>query len=218
MTEMTDVEPVETTDQIETKPVLDYFQGKWGVTPAEYMFAAAGTSQVDFQDLMVSVTERQALAIEKEVKPETVRVQKRTKRLKVCGDGMSELTKFKFKTESDEPNPPSEDECWISVATVNLVNELAGRKLIDQTAQKDKKDTQNPRDVVGDEKVRLRKDVVDSANQYIRTESDRLNNVQQLAMSRLETLVQGRDQNFSTAATLMNHVSETRGSTIRAFG
>ena len=121
MTEMTDVEPVETTDQIETKPVLDYFQGKWGVTPAEYMFAAAGTSQVDFQDLMVSVTERQALAIEQEVKPESVRVQKRTKRLKVCGDGMAELTAFKFKTESDEPNPAATNPGKISEETAALV-------------------------------------------------------------------------------------------------
>lgn len=201
MTEMTDVEPVETTDQITAKPVLDYFQGKWGVTPVEYLFDSAGANQVDFQDLMVSVTERQALAIEKEVKPESVRVQKRTKRLKVCGDGMAELTAFKFKTESDEPNPAATNPGKISEETAALVEELAGRKILTAGSQ-----------------VSPHKDEVDSANQYIRTESDRLNNVQQLAMSRLETLVQGRDQNFSTAATLMNHVSETRGSTIRAFG
>ena len=218
MPETTDVQPVAPSDPIETKPVLDYFKGKWGVSPSEYLFSAAGSSQVDFQDLMVNVAEQQALAIEQEVKPTATRIQKRTKRLKLCGDAMSELTKFKFKTESDKPNPPSEDECWISVATVKLVNELAGRKLIDKTAKKDKEDTKNPREVVGDETVRLYKDVVDSANQYLRTESDRLNNVQQLAMSRMETLVQGRDQNFSMAATLMNHVSEVRGSTIRYMG
>lgn len=198
-------EPVKTVELIETKPILNYFQGKWGITPSEYELKAVKQGdlalQVDFQDLMVNVTERQALAIEQEVKPTATRIKARTKRLKQCGDGMAELSEFSFKTESDKPNPQPEKAGKISVATADLVNALAGRTIL----------------TASDNAMPYKKDV-DSANQYLKTESDRLNNEQQLAMSRMETLVQGRDQNFSTAATLMNHVSESRGSTIRSMG
>ena len=175
------------------------FDERWNIRMYEYEMLVDGKrTKVDFQDLMVNVAENQALAIEQEVGPESVRIQKRTARLKVCGDAMAELAAFKFDTK-ESSNPDSEEACKISQATHDLLLELGGPDL-----------------PVGETKIK--KADADSGNQYLKSESDKLNNDQQLAMSRMESLVQGRDQNFNMASTLMQHVGDTRGSTIKSMG
>ena len=175
------------------------FESRWNVKMYEYeMLVDGARKKVDFQDMMVNIAENQALAIEEEVKPESVRIQKRTARLKVCGDAMAQLAEFKFNTK-DNANPDSDNSCKISQATHDILIELGGPDL-----------------PVGTNKIK--KAAADSGNQYLKSESDKLNNDQQLAMSRMETLVQGRDQNFNMASTLMQHVSEVRGSTIKSMG
>lgn len=177
------------------------FNDRWNISMLEYEMLVDGERKmVDFQDLMVNVAENQALAIEQEVAPEATRIQKRTNRLKVIGDAMAELSAFKFNTK-DSANPSA--SAYVSKATQDILNELTGSTWGDGQCDKS----------VGRSKAQ-----VDSGNQYLKSESDKLNNDQQLAMSRLESLVQGRDQNFNMATTLMQHVSETRGSTIKSMG
>lgn len=176
------------------------FEERWNISVVEYQMPVNGkNTKVDFQDLMVNVAENQALAIEQEVQPQAIRVKKRTERLKVCGDAMAELSAFKFDTK-DDANPQSKNSCKISEATAKILRELTGNPWSASSSTK------------------LYKSDVDSGNQYLKSESDKLNNQQQLSMSRLESLVQSRDQNFNTASTLMTHVSETRGNTIKSFG
>lgn len=176
------------------------FEERWNISVVEYQMPVDGkNTKVDFQDLMVNVAENQALAIEHEVQPQAIRVKKRTERLKVCGDAMAELSVFKFDTK-DDSNPQSKNSSKISDATAKILRELTGNPWSASSSTK------------------LYKSDVDSGNQFLKSESDKLNNQQQLSMSRLESLVQSRDQNFNMASTLMTHVSETRGNTIKSFG
>lgn len=176
------------------------FEERWNISVVEYQMPVDGkNTKVDFQDLMVNVAENQALAIEQEVQPQAIRVKKRTERLKVCGDAMAELSVFKFDTK-DDSNPLSKNSSKISDATAKILTELTGNKWSASSS------------------ATLHKSDVDSGNQFLKSESDKLNNQQQLSMSRLESLVQSRDQNFNMASTLMTHVSETRGNTIKSFG
>lgn len=176
------------------------FNERWNISMLEYEMLVDGKRQmVDFQDLMVNVAENQALAIEEEVKPESVRIQKRTNRLKIIGDAMAELSAFKFNTK-DSSNPSA--SAYVSKSTWSMLTELTGSNWGTDY----------------DKTVSRTKAQVDSGNQYLKSESDKLNNDQQLAMSRMETLVQGRDQNFNMASTLMQHVSDARSSTIKSMG
>ena len=176
------------------------FEERWNISVVEYQMPVDGkNTKVDFQDLMVNVAENQALAIEQEVQPQAIRVKKRTERLKVCGDAMAELSVFKFDTK-DDSNPQSKNSSKISEATAKILRELTGNPWSASSSTK------------------LYKSDVDSGNQFLKSESDKLNNQQQLSMSRLESLVQSRDQNFNTASTLMTHVGETRGNTIKSMG
>ena len=173
------------------------FEERWGISIVEYQMPVEGkNSKVDFQDLMVNVAENQAVAIENEVQPQAIRIKKRTERLKICGDAMAELAAFKFDTKNNS-NPSASGK--ISKATADLLREIGGPSL-------------------GTGNVTISKSQADSGNQYLKSESDKLNNQQQLSMSRLESLVQSRDQNFNTASTLMTHVGETRGNTIKSMG
>lgn len=182
------------------------FNERWNISMLEYEMLVDGKrTKVDFQDLMVNVAENQALAIEQEVQPEATRIQKRTNRLKIVGDAMAELSAFKFDTK-DNSNPSASAK--ITKQTWDMLTELSG------SAWGTWESWYN----VNGQSVSRTKAQVDSGNQYLKSESDKLNNDQQLAMSRLESLVQGRDQNFNMASTLMQHVSEARGSTIKSMG
>lgn len=179
------------------------FEERWGISIVEYQMPVEGkTSKVDFQDLMVNVAENQAVAIENEVQPQAIRIKKRTERLKICGDAMAELAAFKFDTK-EKSNPSANGD--ISDATQKILSELIGSNWGGALAKSGKQVSRSKSDV-------------DSGNQYLKSESDKLNNQQQLSMSRLESLVQSRDQNFNTASTLMTHVGETRGNTIKSMG
>lgn len=179
------------------------FEERWNVSMTEYRMTVNGKLEtIDFQDLMVNVAENQALAIEKEVAPQAQRIKKRTARLKICGDAMAELAAFKFDTKNNS-NPSANGD--ISDATQKILSELIGSNWGGPLARPGKSVSRSKSDV-------------DSGNQFLKSESDKLNNEQQLAMSRMETLVQSRDQNFNMASTLMTHVGETRGSTIKSMG
>ena len=51
--------------------------------------------------------------------------------------------------------------------------------------------------------------------QKCKSKIDGLNNQSQTDMSRLQSLVDRRDESFSTASTLMTAISDTRGNLIR---
>ena len=161
----------------------------WGVGFYDYQI---GTQQVDFQDLMVKVAENRAVTVESEVTPLTTRIRTRNKDLEILGKALSELTAASATLKSDAAGT---DRCAddFSDAVAARVKQLTGYKL-DDDEQKKWLEYFTPR---------------------VKSKIDALNNESQTDMSRLQSLVDRRDESYSTATNLMSAVSDTRSNLIR---
>ena len=170
----------------------------WGITPMEYTVTGVEGS-LDFQDLMVAVSEQRAAAVEQEVNPLATRIKSRNTRLSTLGTALSALAKLEFDTSKDA-NPTSSTVTSFTDAEKALMVELgawpSGQAQTNAT---------------------WKKEYCDSAKQKVQTEIDRLNNLAQMDMTRMQGLVDHRDQSFNTATTMMQHISETRGTTIKGI-
>ena len=175
---------------------------RWGVAATEYTMQIDGKStKVDFQDLAVNVTEQRALSIESEVEPLSTRIRKNNDWLDKLGQTLSQLSELSSKYDtSSKPNPTvsfSPDKTFVEVANrLSLPPKNTGWTTA--TFDMYKADT-------------------DESTQRVKTETDRVNNENQLAMNRLQSIVSYRDQTFNTASSLMSSISETRGNTIKAM-
>lgn len=171
-------------------------ENRWNIKPVDYRVSGVeGT--VDFQDLMVFVSEQRATAAELEVNPLAARIRARNARLEDLGKALSQLSAFQFDTSSSA-NPESTNSCKFSYAS--LLTELNGGSSL-----------------ISDGDSKRKKDVVDKATQLVKTEIDKLNNDSQLDMTRMQSLVDHRDQSFNIATTLMQHVSDSRGTAIKGM-
>lgn len=182
---------------------------RWTITPVEYWMSVKGVDgtvkneKVDFQDLMVTVAEQRASILEEEVKPLSVRIKARNTKLEQIGMALSQLSgvsaEFKEETElkgHDAFKPET-------IAIFKEVYAIAGG-----TA---------PSDLTSTGSHTIYKSSVDEVTQKLKTWSERLNNDSQLNMSRMQTLVDHRDQSYNTATTMMNHISDARGFTIKSM-
>ena len=66
----------------------------WGAVFNDY---SIDTQKVDFQDLMVAVSEKRATAVEGEVNPLTTRIQMRNKNLDRLGAALADLDEDKIR-------------------------------------------------------------------------------------------------------------------------
>lgn len=187
------------TDEILGASVSD----RWAVPAPEYAMQVDGKPvKVDFQDLAVYITEQRALGIEAEVGPLSTRIRRNNDWLDKLGQALSQLSSLSAKYDtSDKANPSvsfTPDATFVAVAN-RLALPPMGVNWTTATIEK------------------MYKADADEATQRIKTETDRVNNENQLAMSRLQSIVTYRDQTFNTASTLMSSVSDTRGNTIRSM-
>ena len=161
----------------------------WGVEFYDYNI---GTRKVDFQDLMVAVSENRAVAVEGEVNPLTTRIRSRNKDLEVLGKALSELTAASATLASDASG---DTRCSydFSDEVHNRVKQLTGNNLDDNEKKK----------------------WLEYFTQRVKSKIDALNNESQTDMSRLQSLVDRRDESYSTATNLMSAVSDTRSNLIR---
>lgn len=174
----------------------------WNIKPVEYTIT--GNSNVlDFQDLMVNIAEQRATAIESEVAPLANRIKKRNERLEYCGKILSTLSACQYNTK-DDANPRSEVEITLSAEQCQFLYDLG-----------DKSWTADER--TNGYKNKLHKEYCDLDKRLLQTEIDKLNNEAQLDMNRMQSLVDHRDQSYNTATTLMQHISECRGTTIKGM-
>lgn len=169
----------------------------WGATFYDYAIAAKEGGQlvskkVDFQDLMVEVAENRAVAVEGEVNPLTTRIQTRNKDLELLGTALSELTAASATLKSDAAGT---DRCNydFSDPVHTRVKKLTGYNLDDDEQKK----------------------WLEYFTQRVKSKIDALNNESQTDMSRLQSLVDRRDESYSTATNLMSAVSDTRSNLIR---
>lgn len=177
------------------------FAERWGtgVQAVEYTYRVGDqTKKADFQDLMVLVSQQRATAVEHEITPLSTDIQQRNQRLKQCSDALAYLRKLSAKFGTDtNPKTSSESTDKANSVAIALITSIVGKGVWP----------------TGD----VYKSQVDETVQKVQGESDRLNNLSQSAMTRLQSLVDKRDQSYSTATTLMTAISDTRSNTIRSF-
>ena len=176
-------------DTITEVQVAENLTALWGIKAYEYTIDA---KQVDFQDLMVVVSEKRAVAVEGEVTPLTTRIRARNKDLELLGKALSELTSAQATLDSEAEG---DDRCTYTFSSdvKKRVKDLTGHELVNNEQKK----------------------WIEYFIQMVKSEIDGLNNKSQTDMSRLQSLVDRRDESYSTATNLMTNVSDTRSNLIR---
>ncbi len=165
----------------------------WGnVSFNDYTFKGAN---VDFQDLMVKISESRAVSVEGEVTPLSTRIRTRNKDLDDLGNALADLTAQQATYASDAKGSDKS-----SHALSDKTRDTMSRLGIWSIAYEDRY---------------LWKSYTEMFIQMVKSAIDSRNNAAQLDMSRLQGLVDRRDESFSTATNLMSAVSDTRSNTIR---
>ncbi len=197
----------------------------WGAAFNDYSITsgAGATRKVDFQDILISVSEYRAVTVEDEVQPLTVRIRNRNKLLDQLGDVLAELTKHQASFKSDDEGN-IDMTGWISKTTGDFLSSKLGFGYTTYWSSDEDDPGGRPED--RDERAGFyyatwanaysaNKMTVEEMIQKAKSTIDGLNNRAQLDMTRLQSLVDRRDESYSTASNLMNAVSDTRSNTIR---
>ena len=197
-------------------------ESRWGVKAGDYNVTLNSKSDVmDFQDLLVKFSKNRAVAVEGEVEPLTERIQQRNKRLEELGEVLSELTKIQTEFESDDAGD-RDMHSWMSNKT-GAVLESLGYSPAYYAKEKDRPDDNDERAdfyKVGwktENQYSANKKTIEGMLSRVKSEIDGLNNEAQTDMTRLQSLVDRRDESYSTATNLMTSVSDTRSNVIRNF-
>ncbi len=166
----------------------------WGIVANDY---ATDGKQVDFQDLLVNLAKKRAATVEGEIKPLSTRIRARNSLMDDLGSALSVLSNAQTKFKNDDGGDKETDITFSAAEAAALA---ACGKTGDQAA-------------AGSHKIS--KAHVEEYVQAVKSKIDSCNNQSQSDMSRLQSLVDKRDQSFSTATDLMTHVSDTRGTLIQ---
>ena len=162
----------------------------WGVEFGDYVY---GSKKVDLQDLAVCVAERRATSVEGEVTPLATRIQNRNAKLEDLGNVLADLTKLQSQFPSDAKG--SDRKGSLQQSSFQILQQIFGS--LDFSM------------------LNMTKYEVEEWLQKVKSKIDALNNEGQKDMTRLQSLVDRRDEAFSTASDLMSEISETRASLIR---
>lgn len=161
----------------------------WGaVTFNDYTF---DSKRMDFQDLMVAVAEKRAVSVEGEVTPMSVRMRARNSDLDLLGTALAEMTAAEATLDSDASGS---DRC-----SYTFSSEVKARVKLLTNHNLDDNET---------------KSWLEYFIQCVKSKIDSLNNASQTDMSRLQSLVDRRDEAYSTATDLMTDISNTRSNLI----
>ncbi len=161
----------------------------WGVSFSDYRIDG---TQVDFQDLMIAIAENRATTVEGEVAPLTTRIKARNAKLEKLGTVLAELTKLQSQFDNESTG-------WSRVGSLtqpsyDILKDIFG--------------------TVNFTRLDMAKCEVEEWLQKCKSKIDGLNNEAQTDMTRLQSLVDRRDEAFSTATTLMTSISDTRSNLI----
>ncbi len=200
---------------INSVQVCDNIGSMWGVSVKDYTL---NDVQTDLQDLLVAVSKQRANAVEQEVTPLSKRMEARNDLLEKFGNALAELTKLQASFKSDDPG--SKDMSgWISSSTVDLLKTLGySPTTIANISEGDYKDNEKRPDFYyssADRGYSANKKTIEGMIQSVKSKIDGLNTDAQSDMTRLQSLVDRRDEAYSTATNLMTDVSDTRSNAIR---
>ena len=197
-------------------------ESRWGVKAGDYSVTLnSKTDVMDFQDLLVKFSKNRAVAVEGEVEPLTERIQQRNKRLEQLGEVLSELTKIQTEFESDDTGD-RDMHSWMSNKTGAVLESLGYYPSYYAKESDRPKDNEERADFYkvgwnGDNQYSANKKTIEGMLSRVKSEIDALNNEAQTDMTRLQSLVDRRDESYSTATNLMTSVSDTRSNVIRNF-
>ena len=175
----------------------------WGVTFSDYK---VNGKQVDFQDLMIAISEKRAVTVEGEVTPLTKRIQARNTELDKLGSLLAIFTKAQANFKSDASGSDKTAVSGITSDQWALLREAYIKRGGDDPGA-----TWRPNWANED----WTKASIEGVIQALKSMIDTRNNQAQTDMTRLQSLVDRRDESYSTASNLMSAVSDTRSNLIR---
>ena len=212
------------------------FKNRWGTKINDYQMNEASASSankpVDLQDLMTLVALDRASVVEAEVKPLSTRMTNRNNWLKQLSTALAECTKWQASFESDDdPDEPMgcDDEapkCFTEVPARVLNDSRCGfNKVYVNSEEYDDGDFDDDQDDWNDyDYCRIlnwgfggyyaTKAQLDGIVSKLKNVIDSENNASEKDMSRLQSLVDRRDEAYSTASDLMSSISSTRDNAI----
>ena len=185
---------------IENVKVADNLTALWGINAYEYSISG---KQVDFQDLMVAVSEKRAVSVEGEVQPLTTRVRTRNKELEILGSLLAKFTQTQSSYDSNATGSSMKPVQGITEEEIPLGSEAYRKK------------GGTPGSTLSWWNSDWSKASVEGMISMLKTMIDSRNNESQTDMSRLQSLVDRRDESYSTATNLMTEISDTRSNLIR---
>ena len=203
-----------------TMDEIGNIESRWGVKAGDYNVTLnSKTDMMDFQDLLVKFSKNRAVAVEGEVEPLTVRINQRNKRLDELGEVLSELTKIQTEFESDDTGD-RDMHSWMSNTTGAVLESLGYTPKYYATEDDRPKDNEDRADFykagwAGENCYSANKKTIEGMLSRVKSEIDSLNNEAQTDMTRLQSLIDRRDESYSTATNLMTSVSDTRSNVIR---
>ena len=203
-----------------TMDEIGNIESRWGVKAGDYNVTLnSKTDTMDFQDLLVKFSKNRAVAVEGEVEPLTVRINQRNKRLDELGEVLSELTKIQTEFESDDTGD-RDMHSWMSNKTGQALESLGYTPKYYATEDDRPKDNEDRADFykagwAGENCYSANKKTLEGMLSRVKSEIDSLNNAAQTDMTRLQSLIDRRDESYSTATNLMTSVSDTRSNVIR---
>ena len=203
-----------------TMDEIGNIESRWGVKAGDYNVTLnSKTDTMDFQDLLVKFSKNRAVAVEGEVEPLTVRINQRNKRLDELGEVLSELTKIQTEFESDDTGD-RDMHSWMSNTTGAVLEALGYTPKYYATEDDRPKDNEDRADFykagwAGENCYSANKKTIEGMLSRVKSEIDGLNNEAQTDMTRLQSLIDRRDESYSTATNLMTSVSDTRSNVIR---
>ncbi len=195
-------------------------QDRWGVKAGDYDVTLNGsTDRMDFQDLMVQFSKFRAVVVEGEVEPLSTRMQQRNDRLDELSEALAELTEIQAEFDSDDVGD-RDAHSWISNETGKVLESLGYQPTYYATEDDRPNDNEERADFYKagwrtENQYSMNKKTLEGMLSLVKSEIDALNNESQTDMTRLESLVDRRDESYSTATDLMTSISDTRSNVIR---
>ncbi len=162
----------------------------WGASFGDYKL---DSKPIDFQDIMIAISENRATVVEGEVKPLSTRITNRNETLENLGNVLADLTKLQAQFDSDADGGDREGS--LQQSSKDILISVFGTLDWDN--------------------LKMTKYEVEEWLQKVKSKIDALNNEAQKDMTRLQSLVDRRDEAFSTASDLMSKIGDTRSNLIR---
>jgi hypothetical protein len=175
----------------------------WGVSFSDYK---VNGQLVDFQDLMIVISEKRAVTVEGEVTPLTARIKNRNAELDKLGSLLAIFTKAQANFKSDAAGSDTTGVSGITSDQWQLLRQAYIKRGGDDPGATWRPSWANDN---------WSKSSIEGVIQALKSMIDTRNNEAQTDMTRLQSLVDRRDESYSTASNLMSAVSDTRSNLIR---